>query len=758
MSYKRLHSRLKSSNENKLDQIVNAFEAEGRALQHHFTPEIDYPKSDYNNEIQYISSLDEKLGRTFQRLNQHQRHAVFHPSCNTILSAMVGSGKTTVLIAKIFYLHFIKHIPFDKMIVLTFTNKAAREIKERIATFLGDAHVELKEQLRYFGTFHAVARQLLNEHPDLNKIGFKADFMIMDEQEKQDFLERLIAQENLSIKYHNQLTKRWRKYIETGDALMGNMKNEDDFIQLVQLAQTEKRKINAMDFDDLISLCNEALNHQVAISPEWIIVDEFQDCNEDQLQLIEKLRNHQSNIFVVGDQNQSIYGWRGSKDHLFEEVHSRWNTTWMELPQNYRSTANILSAAESLLQQNENVLIATRKSGTPIDLIRHYDDQQEAFYLKEQLTTIQKENLPLDNIAILFRTHQQIKIVETVLAQANIPHQLVKKAELHDNPAQNFLLRVLKVCMNHNDSDACLALIFDTNFGVLKRSKRVIQSLNTREGNTTALSALCEYLEKHKSKPLLHIKLLRQIEKFTNEFLHNETLETIAFIDFLALRDILKPTSIHHKEYIDAVTEAWEQIVFFIKAQGWGEKSTMFQLAIGQVVLEGTFHINGRIKQKGQGVHLLTIHASKGLEFDKVYIAGANTGIIPLSQHQKGSQNLKEEKRLLFVAITRGKNNVEIGWHSQPSTRNTEAEPSYFLNAIPAHLLNRKTSAAQNKTEEQTEESAEWQIDMLVKHKKYGSGVIISMSETELICNFDSVGEKPFSIAFAKALLVKIES
>ncbi len=750
MSYKRLHSRLKSSNENKLDKIVNAFEAEGRALQHQFSPEINFPKSDYKEEIQYISSIDEKLGRTFERLNQHQRHAVFHPSTHTILSAMVGSGKTTVLIAKIFYLHFIKHVPFDKMVVLTFTNKAAREIKERISIFLGDAHTELKEQLRYFGTFHAVARQLLNEHPDLNKIGFKPDFMIMDEQEKQDFLERLIAQENLSIKYHNQLTKRWRKFMETGDPLMGNMKNEDDFVQLVQLALKEKQIKNAMDFDDLISLCNEALNHQVSISPDWIIVDEFQDCNEDQLLLIEKLRNHQSNIFVVGDQNQSIYGWRGSKDHLFEEVYSRWNTTWMELPQNYRSTANILSAAESLLQQNENVLIATRKSGTPIDLIRHFNDQQEAFYLKEQLTTYQKENIPLDNIAILFRTHQQIKIVETVLAQSNIPYQLVKKAELHDNPAQNFLLRILKLCMNHNDSDACLALIFDANFGVLKRSKKVIQALNTREPNITAINALRNYLENHKSKPLLHIKLLHQIETFTSKFFLNETLETDDFIDYLALRDILKPTSIHHKEYLDAVHEAWEQIAYFIKAQGWGEKSSIFQLAIGQVVLEGTFYINGRIKQKGKGVHLLTIHASKGLEFDKVYIAGANTGIIPLSQHQKGSQNLKEEKRLLFVAITRGKNKVEIGWHSQPTTRNTEAEPSYFLNAIPDNLLNRKTSAAKILTEKQADESAGWQVDMLVKHKKYGKGLITCVTETELICSFKSVGEKSFSKAFAK--------
>lgn len=757
MSLKRLHSRIRGS-QSSFDQLANAFEAEGLALSSSSDPEINRPAMDYADVIERIRKEDAKLGRTFDRLNKFQRHAVFYPAQHTILSAMVGSGKTTVLIAKLFYLHFIEKIPFERLVVLTFTNKAAREIKERIASFLGKTNPAVNEQLRYLGTFHGVARQLLQEHPELDKLGFKPGFLIMDEQEKQEFLERLIAQENLTIKYQNQLAKRWRKYRQDGELLMGNMKSEDDFVRLVGLAEAEKRRSNTMDFDDLISLCNQLLAEDVPCAPEWIIVDEFQDCSEDQLQLIEHLKGEQTKLFVVGDQNQSIYGWRGSKENLFQEVQARWDAVWMELPQNYRSTESILSAAGNLLYQNESALVATRQSGTPIELVRHFDDQQEAFYLREQMQSIQNKGESLDSVAVLFRTHQQIKIVETVFEQAGIPFQLVARKELHDNPTQAFLLRIFKLCVNPNDIDACLSLICDPTFGAVKRSKTLIQVLHSRQEGTTVIGALQQYLEKRKDQPKDHLQFLAQIEKFESEFLNKSGTKTEELIDFLAVRPILKPTSIYHQAYLDSITEAWEQLSRYMQENGWGEKKSIFRVALDQVILEGTFQINGRIREKGSGVHLLTIHASKGLEFDRVYIAGANTGIIPLAQHNNGSMNVKEEKRLLFVAMTRGKNVVEIGWHSQPTMRNAEPKPSYFLNAIPGALLVQRETAAPIVETEILETAEEWPVNCAVKHKKYGVGKVVSVDEKELVCSFDLVGEKSFSKAFAKALLMKMEA
>lgn len=758
MSYRRLRSKLKRSGENSFEQLANAFEAEGRSAQPSFSPKISQPASDYDKEIEAIKNQDSKLGKTFERLNKHQRHAVFNPARNVILSAMVGSGKTTVLIAKIFYLHFIQKVPFDKMIVLTFTNKAAREIKERITAFMGKADTAMNKQLRYFGTFHSVARQLLEEHQNLRSLGFKPGFMIMDEQGKQELMQRLISQANLNIKYQNQLARRQEKYRSSGEIIMGNMKTPDDFSQLMVMAEAEKRVLNTMDFDDLIKLCNQLLNDSVAVSPKWVIVDEFQDCNESQMELIENLRQKDTDIFVVGDQNQSIYGWRGSKDHLFEEVYSRWDATWMELPHNYRSTGSILSAAGTLLSGGSETLVPIRQKGDAIKLVRHFDDQQEAYYLREQLSSLQKDNVALEKVAILFRTHQQIKIVETVLSQAGIPFQLVKRTQLYENPAQHFLLRVFKVCLNPNDVDACLAFICDPTFGAIKQRKQMIREFLHRPAKTTALQTLLQYLKKRKKPPVNHIRLLEQAEKFPDDFFHKTEATTEQLIDFLELKNILKPTSIYHQEYIASIKNAWKQITQYIKEKGWGNQRSFFPTAIDQVVLEGSFMINDRIKEEGNGVQLLTIHASKGLEFDRVFISGANTGIIPLEQHQKGSQNLKEEKRLLFVAITRGKDQVEIGWHAQASGRNILAEPSYFLNAIPDALLKRSIPANHQEEHTPPHETDEWQMGMTVKHKKYGIGKISFADEKELICTFETFGEKSFTRAFAQVLLTKVKS
>nr|WP_319399053.1 ATP-dependent helicase [uncultured Carboxylicivirga sp.] len=756
MRYKRLNAQLNKTSQSGWGHIANAFEAEGRALNPVFSPNIHHPHSDYAQEIEQIRQNNPKLGVTFNRLNTHQRHAVFHPAQNTILAAMVGSGKTTVLIAKVFYLHFIKGIPFNQMVVLTFTNKAAREIKERIASFLGDLNTNLKEQLRYFGTFHSVARQLLEEHPQLTTLGFQPGFMIMDQQEKQEFLERIITQEGLTVKYQNQLTKRWKNYTENGSVLMGNMKQEDDLKQLIQLAQAEKQVINSMDFDDLLELSNKLIKAHSSFQPQWIIVDEFQDCNPIQLDFIENLRGPKSSVFVVGDPNQSIYGWRGSNEHIFKEVYSDWNATWMELPQNYRSTENIISAAETLLSEQNSSLTATRSGGTPISLVRHFDDQGEAFYLREKMISLQKEDFVLDKVAILFRTHDQIKVVETIFSQAKIPFQLGKRIELYDDVAQTFLLRIFKLCCNPNDVDACLAIICDKTFGAQKRTKKLIQELRERENEESALQAMIDFLETSKKLAVEHIHLLKRIQSFFNEFIEDKEATSDQLIDYLGLRFLLKPTSIHNNEYLKSIEIAWQQLQLYMKQNNWGKREEIFQMAIDQVVLEGTFMINDRIKEKGSGVHLLTIHAAKGLEFDRIFIAGANTGIIPLTQHQ-GSQNLKEEKRLLFVAITRGKDAVEIGWHAQPSFRNAMPEPSYFFNAIPESLLDRKISESDKAKESVQLTSDEWAVDSSVKHKKYGTGIITSVTDTDLICAFEAIGEKSFSKAFAKALLTRVD-
>ncbi len=750
MNYKRLNARLKGGNQSKFDRLEHAFEAEAQALQPAFVPQINHPTSNYDQEIAHIRKGDEKLGLTFQRLNQQQRHAVFHPTNYTLLAAMVGSGKTTVLIAKIFYLHFIQHVPFEKMVVLTFTNKAAREIKERIALFMGDGTQQ--KALRYFGTFHAVARQLLEEHPQLTSLGFKPGFLILDEQEKQNFLERIITQEGLRLKYQSKLAKRWKSFKETGSVLMGNMKEPDDLERLIELAEQEKRRNNCMDFDDLLEHALSLLQTKVHQPPEWIIVDEFQDCNAVQLDLIAGLKAEDSKLFFVGDPNQSIYAWRGSKEHIFKEVYAQGQATWMELPYNYRSTKSILGVAENLLLEQNSALIATRQAGNPIALVKHFDDQQEAFYLREQILKLQQEKEGKASVAILFRTHEQIKIVEAVFKQANIPMQLSKQHGIYADPVHTFLLHVFKLCCRPHDIDACLAVLCDKKFGIFKRSAKLIKALHRAEADQSALDAAILYVRQNKPEQLAFVYFLQQVKGFTQHFLTRDERQTNKLLSYLGLTELLKPTSVHHADYLQALDTAWTQLCLFMDQKSWGTPAETFLLALDQVVLEASFFINERQKEQGKGVHLMTIHAAKGLEFDHVFISGVNTGIVPLQRHQR-SQNLKEEKRLLFVAITRGKNTVEMGWHVQPSFPQATPEPSYFLNAIPESLLERRVPASVADKETEQGATDEWTVHAPVLHKKYGKGTLIALTEEDIVCRFESVGEKTFSRAFAKALL-----
>ena len=368
---------------------------------------------------------------------------------------------------------------------------------------------------------------------------------------------------------------------------------------------------------------------------------------------------------------------------------------------------------------------------------------------------MQNEALALDSVAILFRTHEQIKVVETIFTQANIPFQLGKRAELNDDVAQAYLLHILKLSCNQNSLDSCIAVLCHKTFGVISRTPKLIQELGTRDEGKTILEKAMELLSSKKKVSEEYLSFLKRIAEFNHEFWKEEIHTATQLIDYLKLRTLLKPTSIHHQNYLNSINEAWEQMLLFMKDKGWGKPAELLHVTIDQVVLEGTFFINNRIKEKGTGVHLLTIHAAKGLEFEHVYIAGANTGIIPLTQH-RGSQNLKEEKRLLFVAITRGKNNVEIGWHAQPTFRNALAEPSYFLNSIPESLMERKAFDTAVKANDTSTTEEAWIVNSTIKHKKYGLGILTEITETELICTFESYGEKSFSKAFAKALLEKL--
>ena len=758
MSLKHLHRKLRSTEfeSNEFDPI-SAFEAQAVPQQGLVIPKDRFtePADDYSEEIKLVGEKNSKLGQALETLNNYQLQAVFSENSKVLLSAMVGSGKTTVLTHKILYLHFIKAIPLSEMLVLTFTNKAAREIRERILSFYEGLDPIQSEELRYFGTFHSVARQLIKEHPLLSKLGFSPSFSIMDKEAQEEFLQRLILTHELDVKYQNKLDQRLKLYRNEKQILYANMKNEDELPLLLDISRKEKQANNLMDFDDLISIVNWLLKQECSLNPQWIIVDEFQDCNSEQIQLLNYLSVNDSSFFAVGDPNQSIYAWRGSTDQIFESYIADTSCCMMRLPLNYRTSGQLLSAAACLLNEEQNDLQATRTAGNKLRLVNHFDDNQEAFYYARQFKTLNSNGTPWEQIAILFRTRQQISIFESIFQKEEIPFQLISKSSLKDYPALFWLKKVLLSGLQLNDIDSILSVFTSTDFGCLKKGTALLNAFShfcLEKSFDNKLEAFTAFLQFKYPKESTHIKLGNALLAFHDQLLNTKTnLDLYANLNF---DQVLKPTSVHYNENVNQVKQALQELELYVQNQSFGDHLEAYQAAMGQVSLEGHFHINTGLKKAEDGVRLLTIHAAKGLEFDHVFLSGANSGLIPLNRKKEGPKHLREEKRLLFVALTRAKNNMEISWHSQSSAWNAEEGPSYFLNAIPSALIERievrKPEIIPHKQEDSQESNdSPWKKDMKISHPKYGKGIVTSSTAKEIRCDFGKFGEKSFAPQWA---------
>ena len=384
--------------------------------------------------------------REWERLNPYQREAVTDENKACLVSANVGSGKTTVLTAKILYLHEVKHVSYRDMVVLTFTNKAASEIRERLVR--ADPSVT-PEETENFGTFHGVALGLLKKRLPVETLGYTKDFMVMEPDEELELAHALIAEKKLKIKYKNRLRKRLaeaERVSAAGDA--GVAGSQDDLEILAGLLTEEKLRRNKMTFSDLMKnacllMAKEEGEEERSADIQWVIVDEVQDCDGKQLEFIDCFMAEGAKLFAVGDPNQVIYSWRGSAFHLFYTLKTRYQAAELSLPVNYRSCNEILEAARCF-QQNGGALEGIRGSGEKIVVKNHYDSFQEACYLTDRIRELQKQGIPFDEIAIFYRLQSQSKVLEDVFSKNGIPYEVAVKTGIHEIPVLEWLLRLLR--------------------------------------------------------------------------------------------------------------------------------------------------------------------------------------------------------------------------------------------------------------------------------------------------------------------------
>ena len=742
--------------------------------------EIQGIEEDYGAVLEEIKSKNLPLYESIKKLNQHQAKAIFTNNKKTLLSAMVGSGKTTVLIHKILYLHFIKDIPLDKMAVLTFTNKAANEIKERIMAFYMQSNDSCVPDLSFFGTFHSVARSILVNSPYLEDIGYTPNFTITDENEKKEFYLRIADELHLEIKYKNKIDKRIERYLEKqassghSGVLYSNMKYDDDLKTLIENGSVRKKQNNCMDFDDLIDKANQVLSHPESnFHPAWIIVDEFQDCNFKQIDMIMNMADDETFIFAVGDPNQLIYTWRGSDLSIFHDFKKK-ECEEQHLPINYRSTENILDVAKHLITYDSKELCGARGTGAPVAIINHYDSNQEAIYLANSIRILRKKDVPFREIAVLFRTKKQSAIFETVFEREEIPFEVASRRTLQDIPVLHWLTKLFKACLNKQDTSSIYDAICDQNYGIVEQTKAPIRNykdvqpqleLGFNDGSCPANTLRVDKadgrpeLEKFIEWVSLTVNNRDEFHAFASKMIEFETWlanrtygEIPDIFEYFDLLTNLRPASINYSKDVQLVKKLLEEASEYVRLNYNTDIKSSFLAAISQLSLGGHQIFDETIDPNSEKVKLLTMHAAKGLEFRYVFISSANNGLIPLASSRRTPADLEEEKRLFFVAMTRAKDYLEISYHTQPEGWNSYPEPSMYLNDIPKDLLELKQvqESVENMTtsdHKTVDKVDQWYVGQLIKHPKYGTGTI-SRIAGNIVCNFEKFGEKSFALNF----------
>lgn len=726
-----------------------------------------------------------------QHLNEYQKAAVLDESNACLVNANVGSGKTTVLITKVMYLHYEKQIPYEQMVVLTFTNKAADEIKERLYALEPQI---AEEQLWGFGTFHSVCLTMLKKMLPVEKLGYTKDFLVMTPDEELEMAEQLILTYQLKIKYKNRLKKRLEQK---------SSKYQDDIEKLKALLKEEKRRQDKMTFDGLLentcrllkapkkksnlieaeeseqngSLQGNSLHEKADTGLHdlsWIIVDEVQDSDEKQLELIDCLKMPQTCFFAVGDPNQVIYSWRGSAFHIFYQLKMKYQATELTLPVNYRSSSEILAVARCFMQQGGE-LQGGRESGDKIQIRNMYDPFQEADYLAGRIRELHASGLPYREIAIFYRLQNQSEIFEHVFEKEGIPFEVSLKKTVKDIPVLDWLIRVLRFSVNPKDKSSGIAVLADKKYGAglsVKEAEKIIDSLSETRKVQTETSQSVKQKIKPESIEIKRSNICKQMLGFSEAYAIKQDATAEDLWNYFSLEDHLHPTTASYMEDRSYVMDFLTRMIAYQQeqqkkvAEGYAEFLNMASLY-------GTNILKKEIHNEEDSVKLMTLHASKGLEFSHVFITGVNYGLIPLQA--KSFEEEEEEQRLFFVGITRAKKHLELSYYTNPGQYRAAPGPSRYLHMIPGSLVegqknDREHSAAHlqelkrqimAEREDHDKESAgrenpsaenriKHQEKHRIRHPKYGTGTVIKEDDMMLTVDFDDYGEKELMKMFSE--------
>ncbi len=602
-------------------------------------------------------------------LNIEQKKAVEYINGPEMIVAGAGSGKTRVLTYKVAYLIDIGYAP-SSLLALTFTNKAANEMKDRIKDLVGN-----KANGIWMGTFHSIFAKILRV--ESKNINYKSNFSIYDTEDSSSLVSNIIS--NFDINLENITSNSIRHKISN---LKNHMIMPDEYRKhhvksfidekVADIYDEYQKRLvedNAMDFDDLllkpIELFNEnpKIHQKYKKSFEYILVDEFQDTNKAQYELLKMLVPKDGKICVVGDDAQSIYSWRGANlanMHGFEKDFTRLKT--FKLEQNYRSTKYILAAADSVIKNNSTQILKTlwtqNNDGEQLTLIKCADEKDEAYQIAKHIKhEISKKKLSLKDFAVLYRTNAQSRALEDIFRKEKIPYTIIGGVEFYKRKEVKDIIAYLRVISNRNDEESLLRIMNFPQRGIgsttIKRMIAFARKLNLSLFDTMARVFEVIDIKERIQKNVKSFKVL--LEKYIalkDELSVGELSR--ALVDELGILKIFKEEDTpESKSRYDNVVEVLNSISEFTSTN----KEAKLEQFLEDVSLMSD--IDSYEGEKNV-VTFLTVHSAKGLEFPVVFVSGCEEDIFPLSNRFSADASLEEERRLFYVAVTRAKQKVFI--------------------------------------------------------------------------------------------------
>lgn len=720
-------------------------------------------------------------------LNEAQYKAVETVEGPLLILAGAGSGKTRVITYRI--AHMIENLGISpySILAITFTNKAAREMKERVCDLIGD-----EAEKMWISTFHSLCVRILRR--EIEKIGYGRSFNIYDTQDQQTLIKECIRLAGLNednfkpsavISEISKAKDRLEDPEEYEKQTAGDYRLSK-IASIYRLYQQKLKANNALDFDDLIFQTVRLLEEDRQTREfyqrkfRYIMVDEYQDTNHSQYRLVRLLSEYYRNLAVVGDDDQSIYGWRGadiSNILSFEKDYP--NTTVIKLEQNYRSTPMILGSANNVIKNNAErrlkKLWTENKTGEKIKLYRAYDEKNEADYIASQIAERRKEQKrELRDFAVLYRMNAQSRAIEEALIRAGISYKIFGSLKFYDRKEIKDILSYLKLIQNPLDDIALKRIINVPKRGIGGRSLEVLEAHAQRTGESL-FSALLDAHEldlstRIKNSVFEFTRMMNELidakqEKATTALL-DELLERTGYLEELRREDTLES-----RGRIENIEELKTVILDFEKREASEdeEEEKTLEGFLSSVSLMSDLD---NLSETENYVTLMTLHSAKGLEFPVVFLPGMEEGLFPILRSFVSPQEIEEERRLCYVGITRAKETLYMSHASERTIygKKSPARVSRFIGEIGEEFFE---EAAKQKSQERQSlvkrykekyqiqsravditpagsGQSNLEVGSKIRHPKFGVGTIVSRSGTNYTIAFDGQGVKIINTEFIK--------